>query len=296
MGTGYIKNSDIRRASIESSSLGLSVYNDTGSSLAAGKLVYISGVDSTTGNPKVSLASPTANTTLARYVVQDTIGAGKIGKVARGYMLRNTDTSSVGAAGDPVYLTTSGDWTATDPAGASNASQVVGRCIVKSSTVGVILFDLVSAPMGNIPQEAVSENLIRYATGTITNAEMLALRASPKTLVAAPGAGKVLELISLALFFDYTAAYTETADNMAVKYDSGTGTAASQTIEATGFVDATADILTNALPKIDVLAAKSACENKALVLHNTGDGEYGGGNASNVVRFKVAYRVHTTGW
>lgn len=137
---------------------------------------------------------------------------------------------------------------------------------------------------------------LQYAEVTITNAEMLALRAAPKTLVAAPGAGKVLEFLSAVLFFDYTAAYTESADNMAVKYTDGSGAAVSQTIEATGFVDATADTMTVALAKIDAIVAKSGSENKALVLHQTGDGEYGGGNAANVVRVKVCYRVHASGW
>lgn len=135
-----------------------------------------------------------------------------------------------------------------------------------------------------------------YATGSITNTEMLALRATPKTLVAAPGAGFVLEFISLELFFDYTAAYTESADNMAVRFTNGSGTIVSQAIEATGFVDATADTMTNGLAKIDAISAKTACDNKALVLHNTGDGEYGGGNAANVVRFRCNYRIHAAGW
>ena len=72
-------------------------------------------------------------------------------------------------------------------------------------------------------------------------------------------------------------------------------TLASQAIECTGFIDQTADTMTNALAKIDAIAAKTACENKALVLHNTGDGEFGGSGGS-ALRVKVAYRVHTTGW
>ena len=137
---------------------------------------------------------------------------------------------------------------------------------------------------------------IQYAEVSITNAQMLALRATPKELVAAPGSGKVLEFVSAVLLFDYTGAYTETADNMAVKYTDGSGAIVSETIEATGFVDATADTMTTAIAKADVIVAKSGSENKALVLHNTGDGEYGGGNASNAIRVKVAYRVHTTGF
>lgn len=137
---------------------------------------------------------------------------------------------------------------------------------------------------------------IQYAEVSLTNAQMLALRATPITLVAAPGAGKLTEFVSAVLIFDYTAAYTETDDNMAVKYTDGSGAAVSNTIEATGFVDATADTMTTATAKYDAIVAKSGSENKALVLHNTGNGEYGGGNAANAVRVKVAYRVHTTGW
>lgn len=140
------------------------------------------------------------------------------------------------------------------------------------------------------------DGVTQWAEVSITNAEMLALRATPKTLVAAPGAGKVIEFVSAQLFFDYTAAYTETADNMAIRFNNGTGVIVSQAIEATGFVDATADTITNALPKIDAIAAKSGSENLALVLHNTGDGEYGGGNAANVIRVKIAYRVWSTGF
>lgn len=148
----------------------------------------------------------------------------------------------------------------------------------------------------NAQQSLGAPGATQYAEVSITNAEMLALRATPKTLVAAPGAGKFLEFVSLQLFFDYTGAYTETTDNMAVRLTDGTGIIVSQAIEATGFVDAAADTVTNALPKIDAIAAKTAAENKALVLHNTGDGEYGGGNAANVVRAKVTYRIHSTGF
>lgn len=151
---------------------------------------------------------------------------------------------------------------------------------------------------GSIDTTELTSNTIQYAAVSLTNAEIKALRATPKTLVAAPGAGKVLEFISAVLFHDYgTNALTESTDNMAVRLHDGSGTIVSQTIEAGGFVDATADTMTNVLPKIDAISAKTACENKALVLHNTGDGEYAGNAAADTVwRAKIAYRVHTTGW
>ena len=150
-----------------------------------------------------------------------------------------------------------------------------------------------SVAVANLPVTA-----IQYVEVAITNAEIKALRAAPKTLVAAPGTGKTLELVSGILYHDYgTNALTESTDNLAVKYENGSGAVASQTIESGGFVDATADTMTNILPKIDTIVAKTGCENKALVLHNTGDGEIAGNAAADTVwRAKIAYRVHTTGW
>lgn len=175
---------------------------------------------------------------------------------------------------------------------AAQGFKVNGTTVINSSG-GVVGGQLTS---NSVATSQLDVSTIQYAEVSITNAQMLALRATPKTLVAAPGAGKVLEFVSAVLLFDYTGAYTETADNMAVKYTDGSGAIVSETIEATGFVDATADTMTTAIAKADVIVAKSGSENKALVLHNTGDGEYGGGNASNAIRVKVAYRVHTTGF
>jgi hypothetical protein len=125
--------------------------------------------------------------------------------------------------------------------------------------------------------------------GSISITEMLALRATPKELVPAPGAGKVLQFLGMVLIYDYAAAYTESADNMAVKVENGSGAAVSDTIEATGFLDATADKMIQCVPIKDALLTA----NKALVLHNTGDGEYGG--TGSPLRFKIMYAVHATG-
>lgn len=143
-----------------------------------------------------------------------------------------------------------------------------------------------------------SENILKYEYGTITNAEIKALRATPKTLVAAVAGGKVIEFVSLALFLDYGSnVLTESADNLAVRYTDGSGAIVSQTIEATNFIDAAADTMTIALAKIDPIAAKTGCDGQAIVLHNTGDGEYAGNaGADTIIRYKCIYRVHSAGW
>lgn len=146
----------------------------------------------------------------------------------------------------------------------------------------------VSMPQG-IPQ---------FAEVSLTNAEIKALRSTPKTLVAAPGAGLALVFHSAVLILDAgTNAITESADNLAVKYENGSGDAVSDTIETTGFIDQTSDQLTVAVAIKDPIVAKAVAENKPLVLHNTGDGELAGNAAADAtLRVKVWYSIITTGW
>ena len=137
-------------------------------------------------------------------------------------------------------------------------------------------------------------SLLRYATVTLTNSQIKNLRATPKTLVAAPGSNMLLEFVSASLeLVAGASALTESAANMAVKYTDGSGVAVSQTIEATGFIDQVANTLTNALPKIDAIVAAASGLNNALVLHNTGAGEYAGNTENDATMIvKIAYRVH----
>jgi len=78
----------------------------------------------------------------------------------------------------------------------------------------------------------------------ISSAELLALQTTPKTLVAAPGAGKAIVLEEAVFFLDYnSAAYAGIAagDDINIRYTDGSG-AISGTLETTGFLDQTADI------------------------------------------------------
>lgn len=112
---------------------------------------------------------------------------------------------------------------------------------------------------------------LKYADLLISNAELKAIRATPKTLVPAPGTGKVLEFLSAVVVLAAgTNVLTEATANLAVKYQNGAGVQVSQTVEMTGFIDQAAHQVTYALPKLDPITARSACENQPLVLHNLG--------------------------
>lgn len=128
---------------------------------------------------------------------------------------------------------------------------------------------------------------------SLTNANIKALRATPITLVAAPGANKIIVFDHALLKLNYgTDVLTESADNLAIKYVDGSGAAVSETIECTGWIDQSVDTYTNAIAKKDAIVAASANVNKALVIHNTGDGEIGGNaTADSTVDIYVTYHI-----
>lgn len=140
---------------------------------------------------------------------------------------------------------------------------------------------------------------IQYTEVVITSAQIKAIRATPITLVAAPAAGKALRFLGAELLLDYggTNGFTESTNNLAVRYTNTTGVVVSGTIEMTGFIDQTADIGTGAIPVIDGIVAKAGLDGQALVLHNTSGAEIAGNaGADNVVRVKTWYSVFATGW
>jgi hypothetical protein len=128
---------------------------------------------------------------------------------------------------------------------------------------------------------------------TLTAAQIKALRATPFELVAAQGANQLIDFVDARLVLNHgTEVLTESADNMTIYYDSGSGAAVSQAIEATGFIDAAVNTATNALAKIDQIAAITACVNKNIALKNIGDGEYAGNaTADATLDVYTTYRV-----
>jgi hypothetical protein len=130
---------------------------------------------------------------------------------------------------------------------------------------------------------------------TVSSAELLALRATPKTLVPAPGAGKLIEFVSATLLADNGTAYVVGTNDLAIRYAGAAGDIISQTVDTAGFLDQVVDIMDLVLPiATDSKTPKADCENQPLVLHNTGAGELTTG--TGVLRVKISYRIWTTGW
>jgi len=201
------------------------------------------------------------------------------------FSIKKTSALAI-AQGDTVYW----DDTAKE-VNKTSTGVPVGVCVVAadnpSATVVVRLIGAFAGP--------VDASVLRYATVNLTNANVKALRATPITLVAAPGAGKYHEFISAQLQLDAgTNVFTESSITLGVKYTNGSGAQVSDAIECTGWIDQAADTFVNAIAKKDAIVAASAAVNQAHVLHNLGAGEIAG-NAANdgVVKVHVVYRTHT---
>jgi len=128
------------------------------------------------------------------------------------------------------------------------------------------------------------------ASVTLTNAQVLTLRATPVTIVAAPLASKAIVFIGAAITVDGTAgAFTESTANLGFKMVDGSGVQVATTVESTGFMDQAGIMHTRATPKLDPIMTAAQVAGKALVLHNLGGGEFGGGNAANTMKVTVYY-------
>ena len=165
------------------------------------------------------------------------------------------------------------------------------------STTSLTASGTISLPAGEIDSAELDETLIRYTTVDVNAAEIKAIRGTPHEIVAAPGAGKVLQLLGGVLILDYgSEVLAESADNLVFEYDDGSAAVCSEVIECTGFLDQSADTITNIIQVKDNIDAAADIVNKNIVLFNNGDGEFTG-NASDdtVLKVMVSYRVHTTG-
>lgn len=133
-------------------------------------------------------------------------------------------------------------------------------------------------------------------TVELTNAEIKALRATPKVLVAAPGSGKFIEVKSVVLILDYGSnALTESADNLVVEYGTSNDDI-SAAIEMTGFIDQTADTIMSAVMLSQAANAATDMVNNTVELFNTGDGEIAGNaGLDTTLTVKISYVIHASG-
>ena len=202
-------------------------------------------------------------------------------EVSSGIIVPQSSTNSIGVAtGESFFINgadinTGGTLTNVAYLDQSNTFTQVQKGVIPVANEDFAIKSYVDAAVNTVVQTAVV---------TLTTSEILNLRATPKILVAAQGANTFIRYLGATLRLVYgSSAYTESGDNLAVRFTDGSGVEVSETIETTGFIDQTVNTLTSSKPKLDAIVAQSASANAPLVLHNTGSAEFAAGDGSMVV-------------
>lgn len=122
-----------------------------------------------------------------------------------------------------------------------------------------------------VDQDKLDEGVDQYVDVTITTGQLLALNATPQSLVAAPGANKAIVFKGALIMLDYnSAAYAGIAagEDLLISYTDGSGVEVGR-CETTGFLDQTADKIRWVVPQAAAGAAVSditPVANAALVI------------------------------
>ena len=178
-------NDSLGTISLEGNALFLNVYNDTGSILNKGKAVYVTGYDSTTGLPEVSLADNTSAASAKTIgLVYTDIASATSGKALVYGLFEEVNTLSY-FAGNRLYLSTSGNLTNTNPA-PNSESQFVGT-VLEAATAGKMLVT---------PQESYNFNSLVSGTTSVSE-----IQSNFQRLVVSlsPGEIKTLDTTSIQL-------------------------------------------------------------------------------------------------
>jgi hypothetical protein len=159
--------------------------NNTGSTIANGAAVYISGASS--GLPTIALARANAmSTSNVAGLATESIANGATGEVTVYGLVHNLNTSAF-TAGAFVYLdsATAGNLVSASPS-APNFSQLIGVVIVSSTTVGVVAVNPGSPGLG-----LGSANQVVGANNGATGQEYKTLQGTAGDITVTNGTGTV---------------------------------------------------------------------------------------------------------
>ena len=208
-GVEAVYNSTSKTVSLTGRALYLNFYNSTGAELAKGKAVYVTGYNSAQGLPTLALASNASSASAeAIGLLPTAVASAASGRALIYGDLDGVDTSSF-TSGDRLYLSTSGDLTATVPATSANA-QFIGT-VLEASAEGRILV----APEQNVNYDsivtsatsALSASVAANGVGIIalknnftkvtTSVEVAALNTTPVQIIAPPASGVSIQVHSV---------------------------------------------------------------------------------------------------
>ena len=145
----------------------------------------------------------------------------------------------------------------------------------------------------------LAEGIIRIsATVSLTQAQIIALNATPIQLVAAPGAGKAIVPLMIEFFHDYAVAAYTNAGGGHIVFEWGDGTDA-VLINASRLTDASDANVIIVPDLLDVAASGTAAGQAFAALANQNfritkqTAELAAGDATNIAKIRIHYRVIT---
>lgn len=143
----------------------------------------------------------------------------------------------------------------------------------------------------NVTSAKLEAPLTHYADVALTSANVKALKATPITLVAAPGADKAIvpEAIAIVVNYGGTNAFTEADDDLSIGYSGGAEIAE---IESTGLIDQTNDEWRYITFEYGETFVPE--ENKAVVITNLDDEIAGNAGNDNTIHVRLYYRTVPT--
>lgn len=166
--------------------------------------------------------------------------------------------------------------------------------VASGGTLNLESGSTLSGAAGLVTGAMLEEQVQRVASVTVTSAEVLALNATPVSLIAAPGANKALIFEGAVLFKAAGTAYAAVAagEDLAIKYTDASGDEVGQA-EMTGFADQTTAQVRYIRPHTAASGVSdiTPVANAALVAHmlvgeiTTGDSDFD---------FRIYYRIVPT--
>lgn len=224
-------NDNLATVSLEGNGLFLNVYNNTGSAIVKGKAVYVSGFDSTTGLPEITLADSTsAETSEAIGLVYTDIASAESGKVIVSGWFEEVNTLSY-SVGDELFLSTTGGLSAIEP-DANNESQFIGT-VLKAATAGEMLVNVQKSV--NYDSAIASANTILDLQNnmsklvvTVSGAYLPPLSASSLEIIP-PNPTEYIQIHSASLVMEVVPA---TSGTQTINFGLMTGTASGGAYEA----------------------------------------------------------------
>lgn len=150
---------------------------------------------------------------------------------------------------------------------------------------------LVLAPSTGVPSAQIDPTILQYLTVPLTLAQLLASNSAPIALLAAQGAGTMIEVVTLTLdLVRGSAAFVGGGACAAYLGTDATGVIATAAIASTVFTTFAASQAIR-VAGAQAVAATSTILNKALVFANPTADFTSGTGATGII--KLAYRIHS---